>query len=210
MPTELSEFGNVAETSAQRRTRLREELAHDIVSAAHLRGDFVMSSGEHSDYYFDKYLFLTKPTILRRLTDQLSTRIPGTVDRLVGAEGGGASLATALSLTTGLPFVITRTDSTRTDSPRTDSTRTDSTRPEKRERRRTVLGELHAGERVLVLTDVVDSGSQALATVAQVTEAGASVAGVLSVIDRGAGGPEALAAGGHHYDPLFTVADLDL
>lgn len=195
MPTELSEFGNVAETSAQRRTRLREELAHDIVSAAHLRGDFVMSSGEHSDYYFDKYLFLTKPTILRRLTDQLSTRIPGTVDRLVGAEGGGASLATALSLTTGLPFVITRTD---------------STRAEKRERRRTVLGELHAGERVLVLTDVVDSGSQALATVAQVTGAGASVAGVLSVIDRGAGGPEALAAAGHHYDPLFTVADLDL
>lgn len=200
MPTELSEFGNVAETSAQRRTRLREELAHDIVSAAHLRGDFVMSSGEHSDYYFDKYLFLTKPTILRRLTDQLSTRIPGTVDRLVGAEGGGASLATALSLTTGLPFVITRTDPTRTDPTRTAT----------RERRRTVLGELHAGERVLVLTDVVDSGSQALATVAQVTEAGASVAGVLSVIDRGAGGPEALAAAGHHYDPLFTVADLDL
>lgn len=190
MPTELSEFGNVAETSAERRTRLRAELAHDIVSAAHLRGDFVMSSGEHSDYYFDKYLFLTKPTILRRLTDQLSTRIPGAVDRLVGAEGGGASLATALSLTTGLPFVIIRTDAG--------------------DRRRMVLGELHAGERVLVLTDVVDSGSQALATVATVTEVGASVAGVLSVIDRGAGGPEALAAGGHHYDPLFTVADLDL
>lgn len=190
MPTELSEFGTLPETSAQRRTRLREELAHDIVSAAHLRGDFVMSSGERSDYYFDKYLFLTKPTILRRLTDQLSLRVPDTVDRIVGAEGGGASLATALSLTTGLPFVIIRAEGG--------------------EQRRSVLGELHVGERVLVLTDVVDSGRQALATVAEVTGAGATVVGVLAVIDRVAGGAEALAAGGHHYDPLFTVADLDL
>ena len=31
------------------------ELAHDLTNAAYLRGDFVMSSGLRSSYYFEKY-----------------------------------------------------------------------------------------------------------------------------------------------------------
>lgn len=86
----------------------REELARDIVSAGYLRGDFLLSSGARSSFYFDKYLFETKPTILRRTASLLAERVPAGADRLAGPELGAVPLAAAVSLATGLPFVIIR------------------------------------------------------------------------------------------------------
>src|SRR4051812_46182714 len=39
------------------------ELGQDISHAAYLRGRFVLRSGATSNYYFDKYLFETKPNL---------------------------------------------------------------------------------------------------------------------------------------------------
>src|SRR5262245_17082833 len=86
------------------------ELGRDVASAALLRGDFVLSSGARSNYYFDKYLFETRPGILRRLAEFLAELIPPTVDRIAGPELGAVALAAAVSLHTGLPFVIVKRD----------------------------------------------------------------------------------------------------
>ena len=48
----------------------RAELARQIADAALLRGKFVLRSGRTSDYYLDKYLFSTRPAILRALTKE--------------------------------------------------------------------------------------------------------------------------------------------
>jgi len=79
------------------------ELARDIVNAAYLRGDFVLSSGARSSYYFYRYLFETRPSILRRIAASFAERIPSETDRIAGPELGGVALAAALSLTVGLP-----------------------------------------------------------------------------------------------------------
>jgi hypothetical protein len=84
------------------------ELGQDIAHAAYLRGRFVLRSGAISNYYFDKYLFETKPNLLRRVASFLAELVPPGTDRLAGPELGGVALATAVSLELGLPFVIVR------------------------------------------------------------------------------------------------------
>jgi len=182
-------FTGSSDNEVERRALQRNEVGRDIVAAAYLRGDFVLSSGERSDYYFDKYLFETKPTILRRLAEMLAEMVPAGADRLAGTEVGGVALAAAVSLATGLPFVIVRRDER-------------STGP--------IKGELHGGERVLLIQDVVDSGSQAITAAQKIAGLGASIAGVVSVIDRQAEGAGRIADAGYHYHPLYTLDDLDL
>ena len=174
------------------RPNRREELARDLVSAAYMRGDFVLSSGRRSSYYFDKYRFETKPTILRQVAALLSEHVPDNVDRLAGPELGAVALATALSLETGIPFVILRKTAKGYGSDRL------------------VEGELHPGERVLVVEDVVTTGAQAIAGANQVCRLGASVAGILAILDRQEGGANNVAAAGYAFHALFTRKELGL
>ncbi|MGC5585866.1 orotate phosphoribosyltransferase [Ornithinimicrobium sp. W1665] len=166
---------------------LCSEVGRDIVAASYRRGDFVLPSGEHSKFYFDTYLFETKPTILRRIADRIAMELPSRVDRVAGTDGGGVALATAVSLATGLPFVIIR--------------------PTKEFQ---VRGELYKGERVAVLTDVVDSGEHATAAATRVSAAGAEVVVVISVIDRDAGAPRRLRSAGLQYRSLYRLQDLGI
>ena len=187
--SDLVEFDIAA--TADAREALRAEVASDLVAASYLRGDFVLSSGERSEFYFDKYLFETKPTILRRVADMLAELVPSDVERLAATEGGGVALVAAVSLATGLPFVIIRRSTSRAGA-------------------KPVRGELHAGERVMLVEDVVSFGNQALTAVSRLKELGAIVVGVIAVIDREAGGAAALERAGQPYSPLFTLGDLDV
>ena len=84
------------------------DLAPRIRDAAFLEGDFVLSSGERSSFYVDKYLFSTEPNLLRDVADALAAEIPGGVRRLAGVELGAVPLVVATALATGLPYVIVR------------------------------------------------------------------------------------------------------
>jgi orotate phosphoribosyltransferase len=168
----------------------RAELARDVVAAAYLRGNFVLSSGSPSEFYLDKYLFTTKPTVLRRLASLLAERLPADVDRIAGPELGAVPLATALSLETGVPFVVVR-----------------KTR-KKYGTAAGIEGELHEGERVVLVEDVVTTASQALAAAEVISAAGAEISSVLAVVDREQGGAAAVAAAGYRFDPLFRLSEL--
>jgi orotate phosphoribosyltransferase len=168
------------------------ELGRDLLSAAYLQGDFVLSSGVKSRYYFDKYLFETKPGILRRLASFLAELVPPQTDRLAGPELGAVALATAVSLETGLPFVIVKKE------------------PKGYATSRLVEGELYPGERVVVVEDILTTGAQAIRAAQQVTRAGAQVQSILVVVDREQGGPESIAAAGFQAKALFRRTDLGL
>jgi len=174
------------------RERRLAELARDVVGAAYLRGDFVLSSGARSNYYFDKYLFETKPGILRRVASFLAEILPPQTDRIAGTELGAVALAAALSLETGLPFVIAR-----------KGTKAYSTA-------KLVEGEVYPGERVVVVEDVISTGAQAIRAADRMVEVGAQVIGILGVIDREQGGPEAVSAAGYTLTTLFSRSRLGL
>jgi orotate phosphoribosyltransferase len=138
-------------------------------------------------------LFTTRPDILRRLADELAGRLPAEVQRLAGPVLGAIPLVTAVSLATKLPMLIVRVD-----------------KPKEYGTAKQIEGTLQAGEKVVVVEDVVTTGGAALTTVETLRRAQAEVLGVLVVIDREEGGAEAFAAAGVPYQALFTKSALGL
>ena len=68
---------------------------------------------------------------------------------------------------------------------------------------------LSAGDRCVVVEDVVTTGGSTLAAIAALQEEGATICGVISVLDRLAGGGEAIeAAAGAPYRPLSTIDEV--
>jgi orotate phosphoribosyltransferase len=171
------------------RERRLAELAQDLVNAAYLRGDYLMSSGLRTSFYFDKYLFETKPAVLRRLASFLAELVPPRTDRLAGAELGGVPLVTATSLESGIPFVIVR--------------RTDDDRPR-------LEGEFDPGERVTIIEDVLTTGNAAITVARQIERAGGRVLSVLGVLDREQGAMTNIAAAGFLGRALFRRSDLGI
>ena len=168
-------------------TETDEALGRDVVATAVLRGDFLLRSGQRSSYYIDKYLFTTQPLLLRRIARALAELVPSNVDRLAGTVLGAVPLATALSLETGLPMVMVRSD-----------------KPKEYGTNKQIEGALQAGERVLLVEDVVTTGGAALAAVDELRNAGVEVLGALAVVDREQGGPAAFAERGVPFRALFT------
>jgi len=168
----------------------RARLGRDLVAAAYLEGDFVLSSGQHSRYYFDKYLFETKPDILRRLATALAALVPPGAQRICGTELGAVALAAALSLETNLPFVIARKGAKEYST------------------EKLIEGNLEPGDRVIVVEDIITSGTQAIRAAERVVAAGAEVLGILAVVDREEGGPAAIAAAGFALTTLFDRTSL--
>jgi orotate phosphoribosyltransferase len=158
-----------------------------------LRGSFVLRSGATSSYYIDKYLFTTRPELLRRLAAELASEMPAGVQRVAGPVLGAVPLVAALSLETNLPSVIVRTDA-----------------PKDYGTSKQIEGMLERGERVVLVEDVVTTGGAALAAVDVLREAGAEVVAALAVVDRESGGAEAFADRGVPFQALFTKSGLGL
>lgn len=191
-PSEASKLPvNANRLPPDREGELRE-LARDLVQAAYLRGDFLLSSGRRSSYYFDKYLFETKPAILSRLGRFLAELVPPETDRLAAPELGAVLLGGAVSLETGLPLVIVRKESKQHGTSRE------------------IEGELRPGERVTVIEDVVTTGVQAIRAARKLGDAGTVVCAVLAVLDREEGGGERIREAGLRYEPLFRRRQLPI
>jgi orotate phosphoribosyltransferase len=86
----------------------REELIKRIKETAYLEGDFVLRSGKRSKYYLDKYLFETRPDILKALGEEFTKYVTDDVTLIAGAELGGVALAAATAMETGKNWVIIR------------------------------------------------------------------------------------------------------
>jgi orotate phosphoribosyltransferase len=169
----------------------RNELASRILRASHLTGEFRLRSGATSSEYFDKYQFEAIPELLRAIAIQLVPLVPSGTQVVAGLELGGVAIATALSLTMGLPAAFVR-----------KVAKTYGTC-------QLAEGASIAGRRVLVVEDVVTSGEQVVQSTVKLRSLGAEVASALCVIDRESGGRAALARADLTLNALFTKSDLD-
>jgi orotate phosphoribosyltransferase len=177
----------------------RAQLAAAIADLALLRGDFTLRSGRKSSYYLDKYLFSTRPEVLRELGKLFAERIRAVestsgkkIDRLAGAELGGIPLVTASSLETGLPCIFVR------------NAKKDYGTSKQLE------GRLEKGERIVFVEDVATTGGQALEAVNVVRSLGAEIAAVIATIDRQEGARENIEKEGLRFEALFTKQDLGI
>ena len=169
------------------------DLAARVRAAAVLEGDFLLRSGRRSRFYVDKYRFGTRPDLLAEIGDALAEKIaevePGAT-RIAAPEVGAIALAAAASLRSGLPFVIVR------KAPKVYGT---SQRLE---------GVYEAGERIVVVEDVVTSGGAAIDSVHALRAAELVCETVICVVDREEGGAEAMAADGIALHRLLDRASL--
>jgi len=129
------------------------------------RGHFQLSSGRHSDTYFQCARILMYPELARELGAAVAARFPGeTYDVVVSPALGGLIIGHEAARALGRRFVFTE---------RKDG--------EMQIRRGF---ELEKGERVLIVEDVVTRGTSLKEVIAVVESTGAVVAGLGSVIDR--------------------------
>jgi orotate phosphoribosyltransferase len=170
----------------------RTQLATEIAAVAMLRGTFTLRSGKTSHYYLDKYLFSTRPEILRELGAMFAARVPRGTARLAGAELGGIPLVSAASMASGLPCVFVRNQKKDYGTAKQ------------------LEGRLERGDRVMIVEDVATTGGQALEAAAVLRGAGAEIVAIVSVIDRLEGAREHIEAAGIRFDSLFTVRDLGI
>ena len=168
----------------------RERLARRIRSRSQLTGHFVLRSGATSDVYFDKYMFEADPPLLWDIAEAMAPMVPEDVDALAGLELGGVPLATVLSQVTGLPTRFVRKQA------KTYGTG------------RLAEGGDIEGRRLLVVEDVITTGGQVRASVADLRSRGAIVDLVLCVINREQGGAANLAEDDLKLLSLFTASEL--
>ncbi len=169
------------------------DLAAAIADAALLRGDFTLRSGRKSRYYLDKYLFETRPEILKELGKRFAQHVTDDVDRVAGPELGGVPLATATALETGKPMILVR------------NAKKDYGTAQRFE------GKLEKGDRVLITEDIATSGGQSIEAAQLLRDAcGCEVVKIVVVIDRQEGAEQAIRDAGFDFAALFTKADLGI
>jgi orotate phosphoribosyltransferase len=176
----------------------KNELARLVTELAVVHGRVVLSSGKEADYYVDlrrATLHHAAAPLIGRLLRQL------TADWDYVAAGGltlgadpvaGAMMHAAAAAGEVLDVFVVRKSA------------------KEHGMQRRIEGIEVAGQPVLAVDDTSTTGASVLAAVDALSEAGANVVGVATVVDRDTGAREAIAARGLPYRYLLERADLGL
>jgi orotate phosphoribosyltransferase len=175
----------------------RETLLEELREHALVIGEVTLASGQTAEYYVDAKRALLRPRGFRA------------VGELIAAEAGWRSASAVGGLTMGADPLATAAIAAAGD----DDLVAFFVRKERKEHglQRWIEGPLlDTGSRCLVVEDVVTTGGSTVRAIERILEEGLAVAGVVSVVDRLAGGGEAIeaAADGIRYRPLITIDEL--
>ena len=173
-----------------------DQLKQQILDKAVVHGKVILSSGKEADYYVD----LRRVTldgvaaplvgeVMRELTQDLNYEAVG------GLTLGADPVATAMLHDAAKhgevldAFVVRKADKAHG-------------------LQRRIEGAEVSGRRVLAVEDTSTTGDSVLAAVEQLEKAGAVIAGVAVIVDRGAG--EVIQAKGYEFRAAYSLSDLGL
>ena len=165
--------------------RCPDDLAQRLIAASELHGDFVLSSGRRSNVYFDKFRFLTDPTLLSDTAKAVAELLPDGITHLAAPEGAATLLVAAVALETGLPVAIVRKE------PKAYGTMSQ------------VEGHAPAGAVIALIEDVSTTGPQVRSAAKVLEAAGCNVGIIVLAIDRG--GAEHLREVGYRVKSVVEV-----
>ena len=152
-------------------------------------GHFILTSGAISNYYIDIKKASTNPYILKKIAETIAEYTEG-YNVIAGMELGAVPLAVAVSLETGIPYVIIR--------------------KEKKEHgtSKHIEGADVKGKKVLIVEDVTTSGGSVIKSVNILRENKAILDKVIVVVDRESGTKEKLQQLDINFIPLLSVSDI--
>jgi orotate phosphoribosyltransferase len=173
----------------------RERLIEELRDHALVVGEVVLTSGRTAQYYVDAKRAVLRPAGFAALAELVADRARAWDATAVGGLTMGADAPACAALAGGadVKAFFVRKDVKQHGL-----------------QRRIEGPPLQPGERCLVVEDVVTTGGSTLQAIEAVREAGLAVAGVVTILDRLAGGAERIraATGGAPYEALATIDDV--
>jgi len=172
----------------------KERLVAELREHALVIGEVTLTSGRTAPYYVDAKRAILRPPGFRALGELVAGLAVEWDATAVGGLTMGADPVACAALAAGADvkaFFIRK-----------------DTKAHGLQRR--IEGPfLEPGDRCLVVEDVVTTGGSTLQAIEALQEAGHAIVGVTAVLDRLAGGADAIrAAAGAPYEPLSTIDDI--
>jgi len=172
----------------------KDRLVAELRAHALVIGEVVLTSGQTAQYYVDAKRAILLPAGFTAMGELVAERAAAWGATAVGGLTMGADPVACSALAAGadVKAFFVRKDA------------------KAHGLQRRVEGPLlEPGERCLVVEDVVTTGGSTLQAIEALREEGLQIAGVVSVLDRLAGGGERIAAAaGAPYEPLATIDDV--
>ena len=193
MNIDTSAFTTITETNL---TTLRQFLLDLFVQRAYQEGDFLLSSGQRSNYYINgKQVTLTAEGGLA-IGRLLLSMLPSNTEAVAGLTLGADPIVSAVSVVSALenrpiPALIIRKQA------KGHGTQAYIEGPN-----------LAADAKVVVLEDVVTTGRSAMLAVERLQAVGYQVEKVISLVDREQGGSEFYQSQGLNFQAIFSISEI--
>jgi len=173
------------------------QLVHLLATRSARRGHFTLASGKQSTLYIDARLTTMSPEgfIVIGPLGLATIQEVWAVDSIGGLTLGADPISYAISYASALSDKPLRAFTVRKEA-KTHGTG------------KRIEGPFRAGDRTVVIEDVITTGGSALKAIAAIQQAGGTVAGVLALVDREEGGREAIEATGISVISLATAHEI--
>lgn len=162
------------------------------------RGRFTLASGRESNHYVDARLTTMSPeglAVIGPLALAAIRERQWAVDAVGGLTLGADPIAYATALASVSKPPLVRAFTVRKEAKQHGTGRL-------------IEGPMREGDRVVVIEDVITTGGSALRAAEAVQRAGASISGILALVDREEGGRATLEAEGFQVVCLATLTEL--
>ncbi len=176
---------------------IRNELLKLVKEKAVREGDFTLSSGKKSTFYIDGKQVTLDPQGILLLGKTVLAMLHGSAAEAIGGPTLGADpIAAAVSLLssqTGKPlkaFIVRKDEKKHGTQKRIEGP------------------PLEAGDRVVIVEDVVTTGKSVLEAIREVEKLKCRVVRVICLVDRQEGAGELLK--NYQFSPIFTRADFGI
>jgi len=161
-------------------------------------GNFTLASGKNSSYYVDLRLIPSYPHQFRKMIKNLQHLIVvkpglGDFDCLASVPTGGLVVTSALAIEIIKPLIYVRS------------------KPKEHGTTKSIEGKISAGMKVVMVDDVMTTGTSVLNGINQLKEAGLLVSDLYVIINRLEGGDKALSDIGvqtHQLTDILEITDI--
>ena len=172
---------------------VRRIMAIAMEAGAFIRGEFILTSGKKSSYYFDARKLTLHPEGAYRVGCEISRLLSGkSIDAIGGVATGGYPMVTAAAIAGYLngmqvPIFIVREVSKEHGT------------------MRKIEGHLKDGSRVAIVEDVLTTGGSVLRAIQEVESMDCRVMRVIALVDRQEGGGQRLNEAGYEFTAFLKV-----
>ena len=161
-------------------------------------GNFTLASGKNSSYYVDLRLIPSYPHQFRKMIKNLQNLIVektglNDFDCLASVPTGGLVVTSALAIEIVKPLIYVRS------------------KPKEHGTTKSIEGKISAGMKVVMVDDVMTTGTSVLNGITQLKEAGLLVSDLYVIINRLEGGDKALSDIGvqtHQLTDILEITDI--